>query len=238
MLRNQIGRFVFFPRFAIALLIVAPLARSQGMCTLNVPLMSGGLRSMSEVNTIVLHHTAISTLGNSLATLRVRGLSYHYLIDSKGTVLRAVPPQKLAFHAAGANRGSIGISFVGGDSPPWFATDAQWKAATRLVGNLVKKYPQIRYVMGHGDVRDSNAGEPYNVSFDQMIDEVRTLTKIELHHPGFEEEPLKDFRQAALYIQDHPRPAVRLARPRRVRKVETMTCADGKIHKVPVTWRR
>ncbi len=238
MLQSQIGRFVFLSKFAIALLIAAPLAKSQGTCTLNAPLLSGGPRSMSQVNTIVLHHTAISSLGNSLATLRIRGLSYHYLIDSKGTVLRAVPPQKLAFHAAGANRGSIGISLVGGDSPPWSATDAQWKAATRLVGDLVKKYPQIRYVMGHGDVRDSNAGEPYNVSFDRMIDEVRTLTKIELHHPGFEEEPLKDFRQAALYIQEHPRPAVRVSRSKRVRKLETMTCSDGKVHRVPVTWRR
>ena len=142
-------------------------------------------------------HNRASPHGNCfswefLGDLRSRRLSYHYLIDSDGTIVRAVSPERVAFHAAGANRGSIGISFVGGNQSSWSPTDAQLNAADKLIGRLVKKYPTIRYVMGHGDVRDTNAGEPYNVSFDRMIGDVRSATKIELHHPGFEEEPLKD----------------------------------------------
>ena len=97
------------------LLAAAAFAGPQDTCTLNAPLRSGGPRPPMTVNTIVLHHTAIASLGNSLGTLRSRRLSYHYLIDSDGTIVRAVSPERVAFHAAGANRGSIGISFVGGN---------------------------------------------------------------------------------------------------------------------------
>lgn len=220
------------------LLAAAAFAGPQDTCTLNAPLRSGGPRLPMTVNTIVLHHTAIASLGNSLGTLRSRRLSYHYLIDSDGTIVRAVSPERVAFHAAGANRGSIGISFVGGNQSSWSPTDAQLNAADKLIGRLVKKYPTIRYVMGHGDVRDTNAGEPYNVSFDRMIGDVRSATKIELHHPGFEEEPLKDFRRAALDILEHqPTPAASAKRGR-VRAIETMTCSQGRVRRVPVSWRR
>jgi hypothetical protein len=230
---------VFYSRmFRVGLfLMLAAFAHAQDTCTLNRSLRAGGARPLSSINAIVLHHTAIASLGNSLATLRIRGLSYHYLIDRDGTIVRAVPPQRVAFHAAGANRGSIGVSFVGGNDSSWTPTAAQWKAAETLVGRLVRKYKTIRYVMGHGDVRDTNAGEPFNVSFDRMIADVRTATRVELYHPGSEEEPLKEFRRAALYLLEHPRTSAGTTLGR-THRFEIMTCSEGRVRRVPVSFKR
>jgi hypothetical protein len=223
----------------IGLLVAfAALAHAQGTCTLNQPLPAGSVRPITSLNTIVLHHTAVASLGNSLVTLRIRGLSYHYLIDTDGTVVNAVPPRRVAYHAAGANNGSIGVSFVGGKEPSWSPTDAQLKAADALIGRLVKRYRTIRFVIGHGDVRDTNAGEPYNVSFDRMIADVHAASRVELRRPGADEEPLKDFRQAALYLLEHPRTTSTAARHRRFQKFETMTCSEGRVRRVPVTFKR
>lgn len=216
----------------VVLLATAVAAGSQDVCTLNKPLHAGALRAVSDLDSIVLHHTAIASLGGSIGTLRIRGLSYHYLIDKDGTILRAVPPRRIAFHAAGANRLSIGISFVGGETPSWSPSRLQWSSATWLIDRLVKRYPKIHYVMGHGDVRDTNAGEPFNVSFDRMIAEVRGAAHVELHHPGADEEPLKDFRATALYLLEHPRTPVRIRHPRRL-AFETMTCSEGKVRRIP-----
>lgn len=56
------------------------------------------------VDTIVLHATAGGTLSGALSTLRLRGLSYHYLIEDAasgrdGVITKGVPAGRIAFHA-------------------------------------------------------------------------------------------------------------------------------------------
>jgi hypothetical protein len=166
--------------------------------------------------------------------LRQRGLSYHYLIDPAGRVIRLVPPNRIALHAAGANRRSIGISFVGGSSLHWSPTTAQWTAAKQLVGALARSYSTIRYLIGHGDVRDTNRGEPYGITLAQLLDEISAERRISLRHPRPDEEPLRSFRETALRLEVSPRTPGGRVPPAKLPKVETATCATGETLFYPV----
>src|SRR5687768_14813467 len=112
------------------------------VCTLDIKLPAGPARNERKVNTIVLHHTAVPTMGDSIRTLRKRGMSYHYLIDEEGVVIFAVPFTRTAFHAAGANRNSIGIAFSGGATPEWQPTAKQRAAAKALIVRLSRQHPR------------------------------------------------------------------------------------------------
>jgi hypothetical protein len=182
----------------------------------------------------VLHHTAIDSVGDALGTLRHRGLSYHYLVTPEGRVIEAVPARRVALHAAGANRRSVGISMVGGSSATWQPAAAQLAATKRLVGRLARTYTGIRYVIGHGDVRDTNRGEPFGVDFPQLLKELSSEERVVLQHPGSEQEPVAGFRVAALRLLAHPlTPRYRVPAPE-LAAVETATCPGGETVAFPV----
>lgn len=63
---------------------------------------------------VILHHTVTPTVQSAVNALQNRGLAYHYMIDKDGTVYEFVPPNRMAYHAAGYNMGSIGIAFICG----------------------------------------------------------------------------------------------------------------------------
>ena len=182
--------------------VVSPV--ETGVCRLDQPLRAGGRRANSTINTVVLHHTAINTFAGSISTLRSRGLSYHYLIDRDGLAVSTVPTPNVARHAAGANRASIGISLVGGATPDWAPSAQQWEATKRLLRRLAASYPSLRYVMGHGDIRDTNRGEPYGVSFEKLMAELEAKSRVRLVHPRPVDEPLRTYREAALRLQARP----------------------------------
>jgi hypothetical protein len=190
---------------------------------------------MAQVDTLVLHHTALDSVGASFATLRRRGLSYHFVIDPEGQVIAGVPVARVALHAAGANSRSIGISMVGGALPSWAPSEAQLKAAKGLIAALVQSYPRLRYIVGHGDVRDTNRGEPYGVDFSRLSAELQADQQIRLRRPEPEEEPLRAFRAAALRLLDRP-VAPRSAKPvARLPKIEKAICPGNRtiLYSVP-----
>jgi hypothetical protein len=206
------------------------LAAALLICSLDLRLNSGAVRKADEVHTIVLHHTAVATMGNSLRILRLRGMSYHYLIDDNGTVVQAVPFARTAYHAAGANHASIGISFIGGLDTGWEPTSKQRDAARALIATLSRKHPNIRYVVGHGDVRDINAGEPYGIHFDKLLSDLKDEDNVELRHPANEDYPLAGYREEALARLANPRtPSTPDRRSRkRMPPYESVTCGTGK----------
>ena len=223
---------------SVCLLFSAWPLGASGICVLDRPLRAGSFRSLRTVHTIVLHHTAIDSVGGSIARLRQRGLSYHYLVAPDGRVIEGVPPSRSALHAAGANRTSIGISLVGGAMGNWTPTEAQVTATRQLVGRLARAHPGIRYLVGHGDVRDSNRGEPFGVNFGVLLDALAAREKVRLLHPGFGEEPLRGFRQSALRLQARPlTPKSRVA-VADLPSVERVTCAGERVEfSVPDTFR-
>jgi hypothetical protein len=194
------------------------------ICTLDVKMPAGPVRPEHQVHTVVLHHTAIPTMGDSLRTLRRRGMSYHYLIDEVGNVILAVPFTRTAFHAAGANKTAIGIAFAGGATREWAPTEKQRSAAKELIARLVEQHPNLQYLIGHGDIRDTNAGEPYG------LDMAAFAAETGLHYLGRDEHPLVDYRHAAMELFVSPRTPRKPKKSQRWPVTEDVTCPTGPAH--------
>jgi len=111
---------------------------------------------------VVVHWTAIPTLRatwDAFAPETLDGgrpdiaqagrvnVSSQFLVDRDGTIYQLLPETVIARHVIGLNRAAIGIENVGGPEAP--LTDAQLRANAALVTHLAKKYPTIRYLIGH-----------------------------------------------------------------------------------------
>jgi len=115
-----------------------------------------------EPKIVVLHWTAISTLGGSYNAFRnvelpkgrteIAGagslnVSAHFLVDRNGKIYRLMPETIMARHVIGLNHVAIGVENVGGTkSTP--LTKKQLRANIWLVEYLNKKY-DIEYVIGY-----------------------------------------------------------------------------------------
>ncbi|MBA3536500.1 MAG: N-acetylmuramoyl-L-alanine amidase [Tatlockia sp.] len=129
-----------------------------------------GLKSKSieiEPKMIVLHWTAIATLKATLRVFnspafpadspRIKDLpgnlnvSAHYVVDQDGSIHQLMPDNWMARHVIGLNHFAIGIENIGGIDDIDDLTEAQVKANAFLVCYLKKKYPEIKYVIGHND---------------------------------------------------------------------------------------
>ncbi len=118
---------------------------------------------------IVLHWTAVGTYDSSIAVFNKETLegsrpelanagelnvSIQFLVDKDGTIHRLMPETWMARHCIGLNYESIGVENVGGVNDVDDLTDAQIKANIELVKYLAKKYPTIKYLIGHMEYRD------------------------------------------------------------------------------------
>ncbi len=118
---------------------------------------------------IVLHWTADGSTERSYAMLkpqRLRGartdiasagalnVSAHFLVDRNGTIYRLMRERWMARHVIGLNYSSIGIENVGGEgNEKEDLTPAQVRANIALVRYLKRKYPGIKYLIGHYEYR-------------------------------------------------------------------------------------
>ena len=84
-------------------------------------------------------------------------IGYHFVIRRDGTVELGRDIDVTGAHAYGLNKYSIGICMVGGrgshGKPQDNFTDNQYLSSAILIRGLIFKYPDIRSVIGHGDVR-------------------------------------------------------------------------------------
>lgn len=125
-----------------------------------------GSRNGTDIDAIMLHHTAGSTASGAAQALNSRGLSAHYVIDKDGTIYQMVGDERRAFHAgAGSIRGdgrdindrSIGIEIVnlGNGTDPY--TEAQYRALEKLVPYLTNRYDiPTRNIVGHSETGNPN----------------------------------------------------------------------------------
>lgn len=117
---------------------------------------------------IVLHWTAIDDFEESFAAFDPETLggsrpglggadevnvSIQFLVDRDGTISRLMPETWMARHVIGLNWSAIGVENVGGGGGVDNLTDAQIAADIRLVRYLVRRYPTIRYLIGHMEYR-------------------------------------------------------------------------------------
>lgn len=73
--------------------------------------------------------------------------SVQYLIERNGSIYQFMPDNYMARHIIGLNYLAIGIENVGGMCNK--LTSAQLKANVELIRYLKKKYPSIKYLIGH-----------------------------------------------------------------------------------------
>ena len=143
---------------------------------------------------IVIHYTAIATLGQSLVAFqktniakhRDKLISYglvnvgtHYLVDQEGKVYSLMPTTLMARHTIGFNHTSIAIENVALDGGK--LTDKQIRANAKLVQMLLLKHPSIDYLIGHHEYM--NQTMPHFIYFKAEIPEYKPTIKID---PGFE----------------------------------------------------
>jgi hypothetical protein len=111
---------------------------------------------------IVLHWTDSATLRSALsefdpaivsgrsALLEAEGrvnVSAQFIVDRDGTIYQLMPANWMARHTIGLNRVAIGIENVGGRD--WPLTTAQTDSDARLIRQLVHRFPDIYYLIGH-----------------------------------------------------------------------------------------
>lgn len=120
-----------------------------------------------EPKMIVLHWTCISSFditfrifdspalpANSPRRTELPGdlnVSSHFLVDRDGSIYQLMPETWMARHVIGLNHYAIGIENVGGVDSKDDLTEEQAKANAFLVCYLKKKYPQIKFVIGHNE---------------------------------------------------------------------------------------
>ncbi len=124
------------------------------------------------ISTIVLHGTAGASALSSISWLRFIGLSYHYVIERDGTIYKAAPISRVAFHAGTSNGPegnnvndySIGIAFANMENGVEPITEAQLTACHLLIRELVGSEPSIKWLTRHKDIAPKRKTDPVKIS--------------------------------------------------------------------------
>lgn len=126
------------------------------------------------LTTIVLHSTAGSTFGGALSTLRLKGYSYHAIIedqrDQDGEINKCVPDSRVAFHAGvsngpdgpNVNDYSLGACFVNLNDGRDPVSKSQHEAMVERVVSWCTAYPSIKYLTTHYWIAPLRKSDPRN----------------------------------------------------------------------------
>ena len=117
----------------------------------------GQLERRSSTRGIVLHHTVgdinVRQIHNFHRSIGMRGIAYHFLIDRQGRVWQGRPIDVAGSHIRYClNNTTIGIAWRG-NFENVHMTPAAKEAGERLIRDLLYKYPEIRWIHGHGSLR-------------------------------------------------------------------------------------
>ncbi len=140
-------------------------------------------RSLSEINTIVVHHTGVPAeiSAERIADFSVKknnwpGIGFHYLINADGTIQQTNDLTTVSYHAGEQNQSSVGIAFAGNfndavPTPPQIAQGGHLIAW--LLGTLQLPLSAVR---GHKELASTpcpgeqwDAGSMWQTSLRQAI---------------------------------------------------------------------
>jgi hypothetical protein len=91
-----------------------------------------------QITEIIVSDTQNNDLQAELAALDRLGVSYHYLIDLDGTVMKLVDENNIAFHTARHNNDSIGVGVTHVSGGTY--TDAQKASLKKLITEIAERY--------------------------------------------------------------------------------------------------
>lgn len=128
----------------------------------------------TEINTVILHYTALSFKDSYRILTESGKVSSHFLIDEEGVIHQLVPLDKKAWHAgisswrgkSDINQNSIGIEIVNPGMELKFLqkgiqvinqcdfTDKQYFALSDLIQKIKSSFPKITdsNIIGHSDI--------------------------------------------------------------------------------------
>jgi N-acetylmuramoyl-L-alanine amidase/Mannosyl-glycoprotein endo-beta-N-acetylglucosaminidase/Peptidase family M23/LysM domain len=126
-------------------------------------------RAGAEINTIVIHYTTAGTVSGTIAYFQnpQSEVSAHYIIDKNGEIYQMVRDTDKAWHAAQANRTSIGIEHVAkvGDR----LAEAQERSSINLIKWLMTEYKIPKEnIKAHKEILSTNC--PGNLFGDDLDD--------------------------------------------------------------------
>lgn len=135
------------------------------------------------IDTIVLHHTANTSLGGVVKWFASKEsqVSAHFTIGKDGSIVQHVSTFKRAWHAGvsrdflgreNLNNFSVGIEMVnaGDGKDPW--TKEQVEVVKFLILHLRKRFPELKYITSHQfiAVPRGRKNDPLNFPWDQLKD--------------------------------------------------------------------
>lgn len=88
-------------------------------------------------------------------------VSYHVLIGRDGRTYRFVEDNKVAWHAKGHNRDSLGLAFANRNNGTEPLTTVQISVAKGLIQRWLRGIPTIRTITTHKDVDPKRKTDPY-----------------------------------------------------------------------------
>lgn len=138
------------------------------------------------ITTIVVHATAGASAMSSVNWLRVVANSYHYLIDRDGSVIKAVPVSRVAFHAgrsvgpegANVNEYSIGIAFANRDDGKEQITEAQMVALVGLCKEIEANVPTVKWLTTHKRISPGRKVDPRLFDAPSFVKRLGTKTRL------------------------------------------------------------
>lgn len=153
---------------------------------------------------IVLHYSMYPTLASTYKAFYSSKLSHavrpdlpgnlnvssHFLVDRDGTIYQLMPDNWMARHVVGMNHYAIGVENVGGVDDKPDLTEKQLEANAFLVCHLKKKYPAIKYLIGHREYLSFKGSKLW-------------LERHGYSHPLHKEDPGKAFMQRVSMLTSH-----------------------------------
>lgn len=136
--------------------IDASLSPKEREAIKRYPLLFEKRAAGEPIVAVLAHSTQGTTLEGALRTLHENGTSYHAIITRTGKLVRFGNPAKRGSHALNGNVGTIGIAFIAWEEKGFPVTPQQLAAFEKAVADLKadsNHYPQLKYVVAHGDVK-------------------------------------------------------------------------------------
>jgi len=142
-------------------------------------LPEGNWDQPDDLTLLLLHDTASRTLKIAEDTLKERGLSYHAMIDVDGTIYQYHDWDAPCNHAKGFNKGSVGISLVGGTQGSTYYPfhQAQLDAVVELL-NKLKEDLDIKKFSSHRECSFEGKIDPEFKPFQDHMNDIADKTNL------------------------------------------------------------